>query len=96
MDLSLQVTIIFILFLLSGFFSSAEAALFSLTELHLHKMKLDRYPFLRFVNELLENRRRLLITIVVGNEAVNIGISILAASFFISLFGVNEIGRAHV
>jgi len=75
--------------LLSGFFSSAEAALFSLTELHLHKMKLDRYPFLRFVNELLENRRRLLITIVVGNEAVNIGISVLAASFFISLFGVN-------
>jgi putative hemolysin len=89
LDLSLQVTIIFILLLLSGFFSSAEAALFSLTELHLHKMKLDRYPFLRFVNELLENRRRLLITIVVGNEAVNIGISILAASFFISLFGVN-------
>ena len=89
MDLSLQVTIIFILLLLSGFFSSAEAALFSLTELHLHKMKLDRYPFLRFVNELLENRRRLLITIVVGNEAVNIGISVLAASFFISLFGVN-------
>jgi putative hemolysin len=89
LDLSLQITIIFILLLLSGFFSSAEAALFSLTELHLHKMNLDRYPFLRFVNLLLENRRRLLITIVVGNEAVNIGISILAASFFISLFGVN-------
>ncbi len=79
----------FLLLLLSGFFSSAEAALFSLTDLHLHKMKLDRYPFLRFVSELLENRRRLLITIVVGNEAVNIGISILSAAFFISLFGVN-------
>ncbi len=89
MDISSQLTIIFILFLLSGFFSSAEAALFSLTDLHLHKMKSDRYPFLNFVSELLANRRRLLITIVVGNEAVNIGISILAASFFISFFGVN-------
>lgn len=89
MDISLQITIMFLLLLLSGFFSSAEAALFSLTDLHLHKMKLDRYPFLRFVSELLENRRRLLITIVVGNEAVNIGISILSAAFFISLFGVN-------
>jgi putative hemolysin len=89
LDLSLQLTIIIILFLLSGFFSSAEAALFSLTDLHLHKMKLDRYPFLSFVGELLENKRRLLITIVVGNEAVNIGISVLAASFFISLFGTN-------
>lgn len=89
MDLSLQLIIIFILFILSGFFSSAEAALFSLTDLHLHKMKLDRYPFFRFVSELLENRRRLLITIVVGNEAVNIGISILAAAFFISVFGAH-------
>lgn len=89
MDLSLQLTIIFILFLLSGFFSSAEAALFSLSDLHLHKMKSDRYPFLRYVSELLENRRRLLITIVVGNEAVNISISILAAAFFIGLFGTD-------
>jgi CBS domain containing-hemolysin-like protein len=76
------------LLLLSGFFSSSEAALFSLTELHRHKMKMDRYPFGDFVGRLLENPRRLLITIVVGNEAVNIGISILAASFFIGLLGV--------
>lgn len=87
MDLPLQLTIIFILFLFSGFFSSAEAALFSLTDLHLHKMKLDRYPFLRLVRGLLINRRRLLITIVVGNEAVNIGISILMAALFIGIFG---------
>jgi len=89
LDPSLQIAIILVLFLFSGFFSSAEAALFSLTELHIHKMKLDGYPFLRFVENLLENRRRLLITIIVGNEAVNICISILAASFFIGLFGAD-------
>jgi len=89
LDLIFQLTLILILLLLSGFFASAEAALFSLSDLHLHKMKMDSYPFLRFVAELLENPRRLLITIVVGNEAVNIGISILAASFFINLLGVN-------
>jgi CBS domain containing-hemolysin-like protein len=88
LDLTFQLTIILILLLLSGFFSSSEAALFSLTELHRHKMKMDRYPFGDFVGRLLENPRRLLITIVVGNEAVNIGISILAASFFIGLLGV--------
>jgi len=80
---------IIILFLFSGFFSSAEAALLSLTDLHLHKMKLDRYPFLTFVGRLLENPRRLLITIVTSNEAVNISISILAASLFIGLLGAN-------
>jgi CBS domain containing-hemolysin-like protein len=80
---------IIVLFLFSGFFSSAEAALLSLTDLHLHKMKLDRYPFLTFVGRLLENPRRLLITIVTSNEAVNISISILAASLFIGLLGAN-------
>jgi CBS domain containing-hemolysin-like protein len=75
--------------LFSGFFSSAEAALLSLTDLHLHKMKLDRYPFLTYVGKLLENPRRLLITIVTSNEAVNISISILAASFFIGLLGAH-------
>jgi CBS domain containing-hemolysin-like protein len=87
--LSSDIIIILILFLLSGFFSSAEAALFSLTDLHLHKMKLDRYPFLTFVDKLLSNPRRLLITIVTSNEAVNISISILAASLFITLLGPN-------
>ncbi len=89
MILSSDIIIILILFLISGFFSSAEAALFSLTDLHLHKMKLDRYPFLTFVVKLLSNPRRLLITIVTSNEAVNISISILAASLFITLLGPN-------
>jgi putative hemolysin len=85
--LSSDIILILILLFFSGFFSSAEAALFSLTDLHLHKMKLDRYPFLNFVDQLLETPRRLLITIVSSNEAVNISISILAASFFIGLLG---------
>ncbi len=84
-----DIFLIFILFLLSGFFSSAEASLFSLTDLHLHKMKSDNYPFSRFVGKLLEKPQRLLITIVASNEAVNIVISILAASFFIVKFGPN-------
>ncbi len=59
----------------------------SLSDLHLHKMKSDNYPFFTSVLKLLENPRRLLITVVTSNEAVNISISILAASLFIGLFG---------
>ena len=88
MVINADIIILIILFLFSGFFSSAEAALLSLTDLHLHKMKADNYPFLNFVNQLLANPRRLLITVVTSNEAVNISISILAASLFIGLFGV--------
>ncbi len=89
MNITTDILMIIVLFLFSGFFSSTEAALLSLTDLHLHKMKLDGYPFLTFVAKLLENPRRLLITIVTSNEAVNIGISILAASFFIGFLGAN-------
>ena len=55
----------------------------------MHRMKQDNYPFFDYVIKLLSNQRRLLITIVTSNEAVNVSISILAASFFIGLFGSN-------
>lgn len=89
MDWNADIVILIILFILSGFFSSAEAALLSLRDLHLHKMKRDNYPFFDYVVKLLENQRRLLITIVTSNEVVNVSISILAASFFIGLLGSN-------
>ncbi|NPU86422.1 MAG: HlyC/CorC family transporter [Syntrophaceae bacterium] len=78
------------LFLLSGIFSCSEAALFSLTPLHLHKMAQERTPFLRSVQGLLGDRRRLLVTIIFSNESVNIAVSVLAASIFVSLLGVEK------
>lgn len=73
--------------LLSGFFSSSEASLFSLTPLHLHKMREERFPFFSSVERLLDAPRRLLITIIVGNEVVNIVLSAVATALFISFFG---------
>jgi putative hemolysin len=73
--------------LLSGFFASSEAALFSLSPLHLHKMKEERFPFLSLVERLLRAPRRLLITILAGNEVVNITLSAVATALFIGIFG---------
>ena len=87
MSWNADIVVLVILFMLSGFFSSAEAALLSLRDLHLHKMEQDNYPFFDYVVKLLSNQRRLLITIVTSNEVVNVSISILAASFFIGLLG---------
>ncbi|MEN6421343.1 MAG: hemolysin family protein [Smithella sp.] len=82
-----DIVVLIVLFMLSGFFSSAEAALLSLRDLHLHRMEQDNYPFFDYVVKLLSNQRRLLITIVTSNEVVNVSISILAASYFIGLLG---------
>lgn len=87
--MSVKIILLFFLLLLSGFFSSCEMAFFSLTPLHLHKMREERYLFLSYVQALLKYPRRLLITIIVGNEAVNITISAVAASLFILLLGTN-------
>jgi CBS domain containing-hemolysin-like protein len=50
-------------------------------------MREERFPFFSHVERLLDAPRRLLVTIIVGNEVVNIVLSATAAALFISLFG---------
>ncbi len=85
--LTFKLAVLFCLFAISGFFASAEASLFSLTPLHLHKMREDESPRLSVIRELLRYPRRLLITIIACNESVNIMISSLTALIFIRIFG---------
>ncbi|MBN1613071.1 MAG: HlyC/CorC family transporter [Deltaproteobacteria bacterium] len=89
MDLSAIVKLALVAFLMgiAGLFSCSEAALFSLTPLHMHRMAEERFPFLSHVRRLLAYPRRLLVTVIVGNEAVNTTISVLMASLCISLLG---------
>lgn len=82
-----KLVLLVLLFLFSAFFATSEAALFSLTSLHLHKMREENSPFLNFVEKLLRYPKRLLITIIVGNETVNILMSSLMGGIFIYLLG---------
>jgi len=83
--LIIRLALIGLLLLLSGFFSGSETALFSLGRLQLRRreeepgveedlLSRDR------VSSLLSRPRRLLISILIGNELVNISISILSAA----------------
>lgn len=85
--IALKFVLLFGLFGLSAFFASSEASLFSLTTLHLHKMKEEGSRRLSAVRSLLQHPRRLLITIIVGNESVNVMISALTAAVFIHFLG---------
>jgi putative hemolysin len=88
-QLTYKVFDLFFLFFLSAFLSCSEAALFSLTPLHVHKMGEDHTPFLAYVSRLLDYPRRLLITLIVSNEVINIALSIVSASLFIQFFGMD-------
>ena len=88
-DLIFKLILLAVLLVLSGFFSGSEASVFSLTPLHLYKMKEEKIPFSASVRKLLKRPRRLLVTIIAGNESINVAIAALTTSVFIHIFGTD-------
>jgi len=82
-----KIILIFILLCFSAFFSGSETALFSLGSIKLFQLKESNHPKAPLIQELIEKPRRLLISILIGNEFINITASALAASLCISLLG---------
>jgi magnesium and cobalt exporter, CNNM family len=82
--------IIVLAFLLSGsaFFSGSEVALFSIDKRKLESLFKNHSLILRYLNSLLEQPRRLLVTILIGNTLVNVGASIVAVMLAIELSSV--------
>ncbi len=84
--LYIEIPLVVVLLLLSGFFSGSETALFSLSRIQLEKLSQKTPKKTRRIHELLEQPRRLIITILLGNEFVNIAISTLSAAVIIEIF----------
>ncbi len=72
--------LLFILLLLSGFFSGSETAIFSLSKVAVHKMSNSSRRTAQKVVEQLRRPRDTLVTILFGNELVNLSISVVGAS----------------
>ena len=94
MDPSSLSSIIFfiILLFLSGFFSASETALVSLSKIRLRSMVDEGVKNAKLIEKVLSNQSKLISTILVGNNLVNIGASALATSFTIKVFGDKWIG----
>ena len=89
-----QFVLLFVLLLLSGFFSSAETALFSISKakaIHLAKQK---GPTNKLIKKMKADPHRLLTTILIGNNIVNIGASAIATAITIDLFESHAVGIA--
>ncbi len=89
MDVTLWVELVaFIVLLgLSAFFSSSETSLFSLDRLQLAQMKRDGDPHAGLIERLLSRPRRLIVTILIGNELVNVAAAAISAAVVIQLLG---------
>jgi len=73
---------ILVLIGLSAFFSSSEIAMFSLARHRVEALVEDGIPEARAVQDLKSDPHRLLITILVGNNIVNIAMSSIATGVF--------------
>lgn len=88
-----KIFLLFTLLGLSAFFSGSETALFSLQHLEVERLKRENGGFLRnSLLKLLDRKESLLATVLIGNEAVNIGASSLAASLAFSALGDKGLG----
>ena len=89
-----EIIILIILLALSGFFSGSEVALISLTKLKARQM-LDKKKFgAVFVKRLKDDPQRMLATILIGNNFVNVAASAIATSMMIRIFQSYAIGIA--
>ncbi len=78
---------IFLLLLLSAFFSGSETALTAASRPLMHQMEQNGNQKAGIVNRLLGNTDRLIGSILLGNNLVNIFASALATSALITMFG---------
>jgi len=76
-----------VLILLSGFFSSSEIAMFNLPKHRLEGMVEDGVAGAELVKALKDDPHRLLVTILVGNNIVNIAMSSIATAILSMHFG---------
>jgi len=88
-DPEIQLRLVLQVFLLaaSAFFSSSETSLFSLSQLDLQKLRRDHHPRANTLYQLLEQPRRLIISILCGNEIINVAASANMAAILIVLYG---------
>ena len=71
------------LFVASAFFSATETAFFALRRIDLLKWKRDENRIADLIGRMLETPSRLIATIFIGNEIVNVSISSLLAALLI-------------
>ncbi len=83
-----QVGLLIVLILsvfLSAFFSSAETAFTSVNRVRLHTLEANGVKWAKRVGKMIDNYDKLLTTVLIGNNIVNIVGSSLATVFFVSV-----------
>ena len=83
---------ILILILLSGLFSATESAFINCNKYKIKVLADDGKTSAKLANYLLEKNDNTIITLLIGNNVVNVATSILATLLFVKLTGSDSVG----
>lgn len=84
-----QIGLLFVLLILSGFFSSSETALFSISRTKARHLAKQSGKANRLIKQMKDDPHRLLSTILIGNNIVNVAASAIATRLTIDLFNTS-------
>ena len=90
-ELTLRIIIQVLLLASSAVFSGSETALFSLSRIDLQKLRQSRNVHSENIHAMLDEPRRLIISILCGNELVNIASAVNMTGILLLLFGEGDI-----
>jgi CBS domain containing-hemolysin-like protein len=97
-DVELVVRILFQVLLLvsSAVFSGSETALFSLSRIDLQKLRQSRHADSESIHAMLDEPRRLIISILCGNELVNIASAVNMTGILLLIFHGQDVGWINI
>ncbi len=87
-----QILVLVVLLFLSGFFSASETALFSISKVKARHLGKTKGKANVLIMRMKEDPHRLLTTVLIGNNLVNIGASSLATALALNTFPDKAVG----
>lgn len=94
MSLETQIIILLVLLVLSGLFSGIETALMSINMIKVDALLKQKRQGAGALHRIKQDPHKLIITILIGNNLVNIAAASLATVLFTNLFGSTGVGIA--
>lgn len=86
--------IVFVLLMMSGFFSGSETALTAASRARMHSLEKDGEKGAKRVNKLIANQEGLIGSILLGNNLVNILATSIATSYLLQIVGESGVAVA--
>lgn len=95
-ELIIRILVQIILLFLSAVFSGSETALFSLSRIDLQKLRHSHNKNSESIHAMLDEPRRLIISILCGNELVNIASAVNMTGILLLIFGQQDVGWLNI